>query len=248
MLALAGTETLLLTRNRTALGMALLMPFALLTALRQGIKAQHQHGTEVHSAVLLSLYLTVLVFVVYANVTTAYVARRNELVLKRLRTGELSDLEILGGTALPAVLLALLQLAAATAGCSLLFGLPAPAHPVLVLLGVLLALAVLVPLAALSSAFTRTVETAGVTTLPIMLLTLGGSGLLVPFAVMPGPMAQLARALPASSALVLLRIGWLGSDGGHHPVGWPLYLAGALAWAAVAVRAAKRRFHWEPRR
>jgi ABC-2 type transport system permease protein len=249
MIALARTETLLLTRNRTAVSMAVLMPFLMLIALRQGFKAQRGRlsGGDLHGVVLLGLFMTVLVFAVYYGLTAAYVARRNDLVLKRLRTGELSDLEILGGTALPAVLLALLQIVCATVGAALLFGLPAPEDPALVLLGLLLAVAVLVPLAALSSAFTRTVETSGITTLPVMLLTMGGSGLLVPFSVLPGPAATIARVLPTTPAMALLRIGWLGDDGGHHPVGWALYLAGAVAWAVVAIRAARRRFRWEPR-
>jgi ABC-2 type transport system permease protein len=44
--------------------------------------------------------------VVFYNVVIALVARREELVLKRLRTGEVRDAEILAGTAAPAVALA----------------------------------------------------------------------------------------------------------------------------------------------
>ncbi|MCC9311990.1 ABC transporter permease [Kitasatospora sp. RB6PN24] len=250
MLALARTETLLLRRNRIAVYMAVAMPVCLIGGLHQMLKAQRDRlpGGDLHAALVLGFYLTVLLFVVYYNLTAAYVARRNDLVLKRLRTGELTDPEILGGTALPAVLLALLQMAAITVAVAALFGLPAPRDPVLVLLGLLLAPAVLVPLAALSSAFTKTVETSGITTLPVTMLTLFGSGLLVPFAVMPGPMALVARLLPVTPALALLRTGWLGGDGGHHPVGWWLYLVGALAWAALAGWAARRWFRWEPRR
>jgi ABC-2 type transport system permease protein len=229
--------------------MAVAMPVCLIGGLHQMLKAQRNRlGGDLHSALVLSLFLTVLVFVVYNNLTAAYVARRNDLVLKRLRTGELTDLEILGGTALPAVLLALLQMAAITIGVAAVFGLPAPHDPVLVLVGLLLAMAVLVPLAALSSAFSKTVETAGITTLPVVLLTTVSSGLLVPFAAMPGQVALVARLLPVTPALALLRTGWLGGDGGHHPVGWWLYLAGALAWAALALWAARRWFRWEPRR
>ncbi|TQF04354.1 ABC transporter permease [Kitasatospora acidiphila] len=249
-LALARTEALLLTRNRIALYMAVAMPVCLISGLHQMLKAQRNRlpGGDLHGALVLSLFLTVLVFVVYYNLTAAYVARRNDLVLKRLRTGELTDPEILGGTALPAVLLALLQMVAITVCAAALFGLPAPHNPVLVLLGLLLAVAVLVPLAALSSAFTKTVETSGITTLPVMMLTIFGSGLLVPLAVMPGQVALVARLLPVTPALALLRTGWLGGDGGQHPVGWWLYLAGALAWAALAGWAARRWFRWEPRR
>ncbi|GAA1966772.1 ABC transporter permease [Kitasatospora viridis] len=250
MLALARTEGLLLTRNRIAIYMALAMPLCLIGVLRQSLKSQHAQlpGGDLHSALLLSLYLTVLLFVVYYNLTAAYVARRNDLVLKRLRTGELTDLEIFAGTALPGLLLALLQMVAMTVGVAALVGLPAPRNPLLVVVGLLLALAVLVPLAALSSAFTKSVETSGITTLPVMMLTMFGSGLLVPFSVFSGPVLLVPRLLPTTPALALLRTGWLGSDGAHHPMAWWLYLPVALAWAALAVWAARRWFRWEPRR
>ncbi|MFE9422506.1 ABC transporter permease [Kitasatospora sp. NPDC006697] len=250
LIALARTEALLLGRNRTAISMAVIMPLALVGALHEMLKANRalMPGTDLHSAMLVGLYLTVLVFGVYYNLTGAYVARRNELVLKRLRTGELTDWQILTGTALPLVVLALLQVVLLTVAVGVGFGLTAPRNPLLVLLGLLLALAVLVPLAALSSAYTRTVETAGITTLPLTVLTLFGSGLVVPFAGLPDQVALGFRLLPATPALALLRTGWLGSDGADHPAGWWLYLPGALVWAALAVYAVQRRFLWEPRR
>lgn len=62
-----------------------------------------------------------LIIVVYSNLVSAYTARREALVLKRLRTGEVSDPEILAGIALPAVVPALTQCALmVAAGAALL--------------------------------------------------------------------------------------------------------------------------------
>lgn len=254
---LVRTELLLLGRNRTALAMAVLMPIAMVSGLHSLLRAERAQlpGVDLHAALVVNLTAVALLFGVYTNLTAAYVARRGELVLKRLRTGELTDGEILAGTALPSALLALLQTALITAATAVLLGLAAPVNAVLVLLGLLLAMALLAALAALSSSHTRTVEAAGLTTLPVVLVTLVGSGLVVPYSVMPAQLADLCRLLPASSALQLLRIGWLGGDGSGAPTGfagsWLLalpYLGGAAAWLAVAAWAARRRFCWEPRR
>ncbi|MCX4747591.1 ABC transporter permease [Kitasatospora sp. NBC_01287] len=253
---LVRTELLLLRRNRTALSMAVLMPIALVSALHSLLAAQRGQlpGVDLHSALVVNLSAVALLFGLYTNLTAAYVTRRGELVLKRLRTGELTDGEILGGTALPSALLALLQVALITAAAAVLLGLAAPVNAVLVLLGLLLAAGLLAALAALTSGWTRTVEAAGLTTLPVVLVTLAGSGLIVPFSVLPAPLADAGRLLPASSALELLRIGWLGGDGSGAPTGFAgswltalPYLGGAVAWLALAAWAALRGFRWEPR-
>ncbi|MDH6580357.1 ABC transporter permease [Kitasatospora sp. MAP5-34] len=257
LLALGRAETTLLLRNRTALFMAVAMPLCMVAGLRGLLKAQAAQlpGIDLNAALVLNVTGITLLFVVYYNLTAAYVARRGELVLKRMRTGELSDGEILAGTALPSVLLALVQSVLVAGATGVLLNLSAPANPLLSVAGLALAIAVLVPLAALSSAFTRTVETAGITTLPVLLLTMAGSGLLVPYSVMPEWLAIGCRLLPTSSAFQVLRIGWLGTDGTAPVTGFggtwaPAlpYLAGGVAWALATAWAARRWFRWEPRR
>ncbi|MGF1430366.1 ABC transporter permease [Kitasatospora sp. LaBMicrA B282] len=256
-LGLVRTELLLLRRNRMALTMAVLMPVAMMSGLHSMLHAQRAQlpGVDLNSALVLNLTAVSLLFAFYPNLTSAYVARRNELVLKRLRTGELTDTGILGGTALPPLLLVLLQVTLISALGAVLLGVSAPVNPVLVPLGLLLAGVQLAALAALTSAATRTVETAGLTTLPVVLVAIVASGVVVPYRVMPGWLADLGRALPTTPALQLLRIGWLGGDGagaassfaGSWAVALP-YLAGALAWTAATAWAAHRYFRWEPRR
>ena len=50
-----------------------------------------------------------LILVAYYNLVTTFVARREELVLQRMRTGELTDGEILLGTAVPTLLVTVVQ-------------------------------------------------------------------------------------------------------------------------------------------
>ncbi|MFE1321774.1 ABC transporter permease [Kitasatospora phosalacinea] len=258
LLALGRAETTLLRRNRTAVFLALVLPFALVGSLRSILRAAAEHtpGLDVDGNLVTSAMGIVLLVVVYTNLTTAYTARRNELVLKRLRTGEAADGEVLLGTAIPSIGLALLQcLLLAVGGLVLLDGLRAPANPLLLLAGLALSALLLTALAALSSAVTRTVETAGITTLPLMLAAQFGSGLMVPLESMPDTVANLCRLLPTTPALQLLHIGWLGTDGTGPSAGFagtwgeaalPLLLA--AAWAGAAAWAARRWFRWEPRR
>ncbi|MFJ5922650.1 ABC transporter permease [Kitasatospora sp. NPDC092948] len=257
LLALGRAEATLLRRNRTAMFMALALPLILVGTLRSvlGKAAEHTPGLDVNANLVAGSMGVVLLIVIYCNLTSAYTARRTDLVLKRLRTGEATDAEILLGTAAPAVGLALAQCLLLGVGGALLLDLPAPVNPLLLLAGLALTAALLTALAALSSAFTKTVETAGITTLPLLLVAQLGSGLMIPLESLPDSVANVCRLLPTTPALQLLRIGWFGTDGSgpaeDFAGSWgqgavPLLLA--VAWTGVAAWAARRWFRWEPRR
>ncbi len=256
-LALGRAEATLLLRNRSAVFIAFGLPLATVGALR-GIldqQAQDHPGLDLDAALITGVLGFVLMFVVYYNLTSAYVARRNDLVLKRLRTGEATDLELLAGTAVPSAALAVLMCALVGGTGAVLLHLPMPVNPPLMLAGLALLLVLLTALAALSSAFTRTVETAGITTLPVMLATQFGSGLLVPLEAMPDGLADFCRLLPTTPAFSLIRLGWFGTDGSDPATGFtgtwgpavPLLAVGTV-WTVLAVRGALRAFRWEPRR
>jgi ABC-type multidrug transport system, permease component len=186
----------------------------------------------------------VLVIVVYLNLVPAYVARREELVLKRLRTGEATDTEILTGTALPSVAITLVQCVIMVGAAVAFLGVRAPQRPELLVAGVLLGVVLLGALAAYTSTLTRTVESAQLTTMPLFFVTAFGSGLFVPLEVLPERVEAVCALLPVTGVVTLVRAGWLGgADTGD------LVRAGAtaLVWTAVAVFAVRRRFRWEPR-
>ncbi|MEV4559938.1 ABC transporter permease [Kitasatospora sp. NPDC049285] len=256
LLALGRAETALLRRNRTALFMALVLPVALIGMVRSVLAGavERDPGLDLKANLVTSSMGLILLVVVYCNVTTAYTARRGELVLKRLRTGEARDAEILLGTAAPSIALALVQCLLLGVGGAVLLGLRAPANPLLVLIGLVLSAALLTALAALSSVVTRTVESAGITTLPLLLVAQLGSGLLIPLESLPDRIATVCRLLPTTPALQLVRLGWFGTEGTAPATGFagtwapavlPLLLA--LAWTAAATWATRRWFRWEPR-
>ncbi|MFI6848628.1 ABC transporter permease [Kitasatospora sp. NBC_00085] len=257
LLALGRAEATLLVRNRTALFTALLLPLLLIGGLKSVLdqQAKDNPGLDVDSLLVNGAVGMVLVFVVYYNLTAAYVARRGELVLKRLRTGEARDAEILAGTAVPSVGLALLMCAViGVVGASALH-LTVPVNPLLLAVGLVLVVGTLMALAAISSAFTRTVESAGITTMPVLLVTQFGSGLFFPLEVMPDGVADFCRLLPTTPAFQLIRVGWFGTDGSEAATGFagtwataaPHLVTGAV-WLGLAVWGAVRYFRWEPRR
>ncbi|MEU9073671.1 ABC transporter permease [Kitasatospora sp. NPDC048538] len=257
LLALGRAEATLLLRNRSALFTALLLPLMLIGGRHGMLKQQADShpGLDVDSLLITGTIGGILAFVVYYNLTAAYVGRRNELVLKRLRTGEATDVEILAGTAVPSVSLALLMSGVVAAGGVAVLKLGAPVNPLLLAAGVLLSIGTMIALAALTSAFTKTVETAGITTLPVLLVSQFGSGLLIPLETMSDRIADVCRLLPTTPGFQLIRLGWTGSDGSAAATGFggtwatalPHLVTGAV-WLGLALWGAVRYFRWESRR
>ncbi len=247
LLSLGRAELTLLGRNKTALYTSLIIPIVMAFAMQRAVSSMNLAGMGLSlGTVLLPGTLgCVLVFSVYSNLTAAYVARREELVLKRLRTGELRDLEILTGTALPSVLLGLAQCALLVAVGSPVLGTGLPTAPHLLIAGVLLGMVVVIGLAAASSAFAKSAESAQLTVLPFMLVSLGGSGMMVPLDVFPENVAAFLEVLPLSPAMELIRAGWTGGEGVKQTLG---QLITGLAWSGLALFAVQRWFRWEPRR
>ncbi|WP_370413951.1 ABC transporter permease [Streptomyces fradiae] len=250
--ALGRAELTLLGRNRNTLFVALLMPVLMIFLLRSSLTGLSggPGGAErlpmgIAAATLVGGTGMILMLVVYMSLVSTYVARREELVLKRLRTGEARDPEILAGGALPAVVIALVQCAVLSALGPAVLDVAAPRRPDLLVLGVLGAVPLLAALAALTTVITRTVESAGLTTLPFFLLSATGSGLMVPADSLPDPVAAVCSLLPLSGAMELVRAGWLGGGDGKELLGAALT---TVAWIVISVFAVRKWFRWEPRR
>jgi ABC-2 type transport system permease protein len=221
----------------------LALPFSVRPAVdRIDLKAE---GLSIGTVMLTAAIGSSFLFAVYTSLVSAYVARREELVLKRLRTGELGDAEILTGTALPAVCVGLAQAVVLSVGCAVLLDAGVPRAPYLTVLGVSAGLVLCAALAAVTASLTRTVESAQVTALPLVLVSMVGSGIAVPTEVLPDRLASVCELLPLSPAVRLVRGGWTGQLGGYEALG---AVATAVAWTALAVFAVRRWFRWEPRR
>jgi ABC-2 type transport system permease protein len=253
--ALGRAEGLLLRRNGLAVVIALTLPVVTVLGLRSSPELAGVIGSDTGAAVVTAVAAVSLNLFVYYHLVTALVARREELVLKRLRTGEPTDLEILAGTVAPAVAVAWAQIALTAIAAAVWFDITAPVNPLLVIVAVLLGTAVFVLLAAASTALTPTVELAQATTTPMLVIPLALSGLYLPLSDLPQPLEQVGRLLPLTPVVDLLRLGLSGTTPAGRTVDFTGSFAPAvqavlvlLAWVAVGGFATRRWFRWEPRR
>ncbi len=246
MTALARAELTLLGRNKGTVFAALFVPLVLPFSVRSAAKEMDLAGAGLTTGTLVlpAAIGFSLLFAVYSALVGVFVVRREELVLKRLRTGELRDGEILGGSALPALLSGLVQSLLLAVGCAALLDLPAPSAPHLAVLGLLLGLVMCAALAGVTAGFTKTGESAQVTPLPFMFVSMLGSGLFIPLELLPDRLASVCELLPLTPVITLVRGGWTGDLSAYEALG---AVATAVAWTVVAVFAVRRWFRWEPR-
>ncbi|MGW5214451.1 ABC transporter permease [Streptomyces sp. NPDC004051] len=247
MRALARAELALLGRSRGTLFAAFFVPLVLPLGLHGAADGMDldEVGLDLGAVVLPGAIGFSLLFAVYTSLVSVFVTRREELVLKRLRTGELRDAEILCGASLPSVAIGLVQSLLLASGCALLLDMAAPQAVHLSVLGLLLGLGLCAMLAAVTAGFTRTTESAQVTAMPMILVSMAGSGVMVPLEVLPDRLASFCELLPLAPVMTLLRGGFTGNLSGSETL---FALATGAAWVLLSVFAVRRWFRWDPRR
>ncbi len=243
-LGLARANALLMIRNRMTLVSGLILPLLPLLLI---FTAERGNTTVGRTAVTTTL-LMALLFPVYYNVLSLVVSRRDELVLKRLRTGETRDGELVVALALPGVVITL-AVSVLTLIAGVVAGLPLPANVPLYVVAVLVSAVMFVAFAFWTAAWTRTAESAQMTSLPV--ITLAVAGTLT--SALPARVAEIVDRTPAGALDALVRLSWFGEDGsrevgfvdGWVAAGSPLLVL--LAWTGTAVLLATRSMRWEPR-
>jgi len=236
--ALLRMELLALRRNRTASAISVVAPLGIGFFLA----ADYDGGAEAGITRMASVLAFVVVFV-HHHMITVYASRRQELVLKRLRSGLPSDGAILTGAA-SATLAIFLAQAVILAGYGVLaLGLPVPENPLFIVLALVLGAAVMAAFSAALSAVTRSSEAAMLTSLPTTVLFLLTPGAMVALGTLPENVEAIARYLPLGPFTEVIREAWLG-----HDVLDMLASLGVLAlWMVVASLLARAVFRWEPR-
>jgi ABC-2 type transport system permease protein len=207
------------------------------------------------AGIVVTLTAFALLFSLYYNLVTTLVARREELVLKRLRSGECSDAEILIGSATPAMAISWGQIVIGVIAAVVVFGMGMPVNPLLVVAALLLGTVVFVLLAAASTAMTRTVEMAQLSTLPVVLVSMTLGGLFPPAGALPEPLPWVAQTLPLTRVVDLMWLGLTGTNRDGTTVSWWGYADGIVpallvlaGWVAIGVLARRRFMRWEPRK
>lgn len=244
---LARWNGVLMTRNRLALTYGVVVPLMPLLLLLTNDRGDAGVGVVAIS----STVLMALLFPVFYNVLSQFVTRRDELVLKRMRTGETRDLELLVALVLPgaAVTLVVSVLAVPLA---MALGQDAPLNLPAYLAGALAATVMFAAFAFWTAAWTRNAEAAQMTSLPVILLAIGGQlG-----AALPEQARRWVDLTPGAALTDLVRTAWFGlADGATTrtldlAATWgeaALPLAVLLAWTVLAVAIAARSLRWEPR-
>lgn len=255
--AITGAEGRLLSRNKAAFATGLLLGpmmagmFVLVNLGNDALLGGSFTGYVVCIVLTWSALMTV-----YYNLTSIFVTRREDRVFKRLSTGEASQWEALVAASVPSALIMVAHLILGGGVAMAAFGVPEITNLLLVLVGVAGILVVCVALAAASTAFTSTVESAQYSTLPVFLVLGMAGGTMFPLAGLPDVVQTIAALTPINAAVELVSLGLNGTDlagnaaGGFvesfGAAGFPfLVLAG---WCVLGIQLARRYMKFEPRR
>lgn len=257
--ALARAETLQFLRNRTLLVNATVFPMGFGVAMYFILSGDDDASKVEAGATAMEYFLLfALMFVQFYTVLSMVTTRRDEGVLKRLRTGEARDGEILSASSFPGAVLTVL-FTAVMSGLLMAFGAPGPVNVVPIIVAVLLGLVIVSGLALVTSGFTRNPEAAQITSLPVMLLmfaTMGNFRQLY-----PDQVNEIVSRTPFALIFDLTQYGWAGStmldradDAAFTPLTsgevfsetWPMMLM-LVAWAVVCVWAGVKYVRWDVR-
>jgi ABC-2 type transport system permease protein len=235
--ALLHMELIALRRNRTASAISVVAPLAIGFFLA----ADYEGGADAGITRMASVLAFVVVFV-HHHMITVYSSRRQELVLKRLRSGLPSDGAILSGAASATVAIFLAQAVMLGGYGVLALGLPVPENPPFIVLALALGAAVMSAFSAALSTITRSSEAAMLTSLPTTVVFLATPGAMVPLGALPENIEAVARHLPLGPFTDVIREAWLG----HGVLGMLPDLGVLAAWLMLASLLARAVFRWEP--
>lgn len=249
--ALGRAEWLQFTRNRLLVILALLFP-AVLPLFVWMVGDQSVGSTAVASEIFI---LFALGFGVYYPALSMAVTRRDENVLKRLRTGEARDWEILTAICVPlavAMLALTVVIVVAFSTMSMFMPLEAPVphvwpvNPLLMLVVTVLGIAVSHGFALLTSTFTANAENAQITSMPVLILMILSQSTFREL--MPEGVAKVLDMTPFALAIGLFRDGWIGeSFTATFADSW-VQLLTLAAWAVALVWGGYQYMRWETHR
>lgn len=255
-IALAKLEMTMLIRNKTALFNALALgPLMVVLINSFQIPGMDTDRLSVVTNLVASLVVFAIVFAGYYNLCTTAVARREELMLKRLTTGELQRWEVLTAMAAPALFVILAQVLLGGVAIAVLIGMPTVVNPVLLVLGLVLGFAALAVLGYATAIITRTVEAAQITTLLPLAVLMFLSGATLPLQLMPDALRTVAELTPLAAANQLMTLGLSGTAADGSTVDFvQSFVSGLqptivlLAWTAIGGYLVQKKMPWEPRR
>lgn len=250
--SLGRAEWLQFTRNRLLVFTGLVFPL-LLPLFLWLVGDQSVGSTSAASEVFV---LFALSFGVFYPALSMAVTRRDEGVLKRLRTGESRDWELLTAICLPLAALTLaLMVIVVVAFSTMSMVLPVappvphvwPKNPLIMVLAMLLGIAASHGLSMLTSRFTENAEGAQITSMPVLMLVIFSQSGIREY--LPEGIAGIIDRTPFALASDVFRDGWVGEESFGSllaDAATPLLLL--AVWAAVLLAVGYRRMRWETHR
>ncbi|ONI73307.1 hypothetical protein ALI144C_46210 [Actinosynnema sp. ALI-1.44] len=232
-LHLALTELRLLFRKKLTMVSVVVLPAALCAMAYLQLRGLPKSEWPGQLGLTYVMLLALSVFLVS---TTVFTARRQSLVLQRLRTSELSDNGVFAGIAGPIMVVGLVQ-SIVYMGFCLAIGAPAPQQVGPVVIGLVLGLPTAMLAGIVTAAFSRSVEVTQITAVPLLFTAFAG---IIMARVDNEIVATIGAALPMAGPGELLAEGWSGS---LSTVG----LVATIGWLLVLGLVGQRFFKWEPR-
>jgi ABC-2 type transport system permease protein len=236
---MAQANVRLMTRNTVTLLYAFFLP---LTPMAMLFLGDDGYAGLSQTYTMASVLLLALLFPIYYNTLSQVVTRRDELVLKRLRTSEARDIEILTAIALPGVVITL-GVAALAIPIGVAAGMDLPANPLLYAVAAIGSSVMFAAFSLWTAAWTRNAEAAQLTSAPILLLAMAGLFL----DIVPDAVSRWLELTPGGLVTGLVEASWSAEGFGGSWADAVRPLLALVFWTALAADLARRSMRWEPR-
>ena len=253
-LAIARVEVKLFMRTPAVWVAALFMGPGMVLVLG-GMGGGDLRGAAFATYLVQMLAAWSLLFVIYFNLTTIFVARREQGVYQRLATGEATSWEAVIASSVPSAVVLLVQVIIGAIAATLAFDEVHWVNPFVLVIGLVGGIVILTGLAAWTSSFTKSVEGAQFSTMPVFIALMFASGTLVPMELLPERVQEYAQMTPLHAINDLIALGMNGQgrfgaqvstilDSSIHAIPPMITL---VAWIAIAVVAAKSAMRFDRR-
>ena len=207
--ALARAEWLQFRRNKTIMFMSLIFPVGMSIATWFLMGTDDSTDKQILGGMTIQMYMFLGLFMVlFYSMLSMVTTRRDEGVLKRLRTGEARDMDILTAIGIPGTIV-VTALLIVVVGFLMVMG-SVPVNPLLVVAALVGGVLIFAALAYLTASFTKNAEAAQMTSMPVMILT--SVSLDNIRAMLPDRIQELIEDNPVASVYDLTILGWVGKD------------------------------------
>lgn len=169
--------------------------------------------------------------------------RREEQVLTRLRAGEVGDSTILTSLVTPGLFLGLVMSVGMFAVAVAALDLPIPTNVPLLAACVIVTVVLFLLAGLATTIFTRTAESAQITSLPVIMVLTVGPSLLTMRSLMNDTLATITEYVPTTAMADVMATAWFGADIADATK--PMLIL--IGWAVATAMIVATKFRWSRR-